>query len=172
MPTVEQLGHVGLYVEDLGTMRDFYEGTIGLTVTDTVPEAGLVFMSSRPDVEHHELLLIGPSETGQPGARLNQVSFRCRSLEDVHEYWKLLRAADVPIEMVVSHGNAVGVYFLDPEGNTVEVYWDTGLAARQPFMESLDFEQPLDDVLAQVRATVRDHGDTGFVGPEFQPPPA
>ena len=169
MPSVEQLGHVGLYARDLDRMRAFYEQTIGLTVTDEVPEAGLVFMSARPDSEHHELLLIAQGETGKPGARLNQVSFRCASLADVHEYWELLRAESVPIEMVVSHGNAVGVYFLDPEGNTVEVYWDTGLAARQPFMQSLDFERPLHEVLELVEATARAHADTGFVSPEFQP---
>ena len=45
MPAVQGLGHVGLYVEDLATMRAFYEETLGLHVTDVVADAGLVFMS-------------------------------------------------------------------------------------------------------------------------------
>ena len=73
--------------------------------------------------------------------RLNQISFRCASLDDVHSFWQQFVARGVPIEMTVSHGNAIGVYFLDPEGNTVEVYWDTGLEARQPWMDHVDFSR-------------------------------
>ena len=48
------LGHTGLWVTDLPTMRDFYERVIGLTVTDEDEEQGIVFFSAQPDVEHHE----------------------------------------------------------------------------------------------------------------------
>ncbi len=170
MPAVEALGHVGLYVRDLPTMRAFYEQTIGLEVTDVVDEAGLVFMSADPEREHHELLLIAGEPGDAAASRVNQVSFRCARLEDVHEYWRRFRDQSVPIEMTVSHGNAVGVYFLDPEGNTVEVYWDTGLKARQPYMEHVDFESSPEEIRANVEASVREHGTTGFVGPEFAPP--
>jgi catechol-2,3-dioxygenase len=169
MPTVERLGHVGLYVDDLEAMRDFYETTIGLTVTDVVDEAGLVFMSADPEREHHELLLIrDPANAGS--GRVNQVSFRCSSLDDVRDFWQRFNERSIPIEMTVSHGNAVGVYFTDPEGNTVEVYWDTGLKARQPYMEHVDMAQEPAEINALVEASVAEHGDTGFVGPQFRPP--
>lgn len=166
---VERLGHVGLFVSDLATMRAFYENVIGLVVTDVVEEGGLVFMSARPDEEHHELLLIA-GELGSPEvSRVNQISFRCSSLEDVHDFWRRFVEHGVPVDMTVSHGNAVGVYFRDPEDNTVEVYWDTGLKARQPYMEHVDFAIGPDEIREQVRASVAQHGETGFVGPEFAP---
>ena len=170
MPAIEALGHVGLYVTDLETMRAFYENTLGLVVTDVVDDAGLVFMSADPSREHHELLLIAGDPGAAEASRVNQVSFRCARLDDVHEYWQRFQAQSVPIEMTVSHGNAVGVYFKDPEGNTVEVYWPTGLEARQPYMEHVDFESSPDEIRAKVEASVREHGATGYVGPEFAPP--
>jgi len=54
---VARLGHIGLHVEDLEKQKAFYRDIIGLTVTDVDSERGLVFMSSRPDLEHHKLLL-------------------------------------------------------------------------------------------------------------------
>lgn len=38
-------------------MRDFYERVLGLTVTDEDPGQGMVFVSSRPEQEHHEMVL-------------------------------------------------------------------------------------------------------------------
>jgi catechol 2,3-dioxygenase-like lactoylglutathione lyase family enzyme len=56
MPVIG-LGHTGLWVSDLAKMRDFYERVIGLTVTDSDDEQGIVFFSARPEVEHHEFVL-------------------------------------------------------------------------------------------------------------------
>jgi catechol-2,3-dioxygenase len=64
--------------------------------------------------------------------------------------------------MVVSHGNAIGVYFFDPEGNRCEVYWQTGLAARQPFVQHIDLDRDTEELLDDVRRSVREFGDTGF----------
>jgi catechol-2,3-dioxygenase len=54
---VARLGHVGLHVQDLEKQKALYRDIIGLTVTDEDTEGGLVFMSSRPEEKHHELLL-------------------------------------------------------------------------------------------------------------------
>jgi catechol 2,3-dioxygenase-like lactoylglutathione lyase family enzyme len=57
MSGIVELGHTGVWVNDLDKMRDFYTRVLGLVVTDEDPEAGMVFLSSRPDVEHHEFVL-------------------------------------------------------------------------------------------------------------------
>ena len=57
MMSIVGLGHTGLWVQDLEKMRDFYERVIGLTVTDSDDEQGIVFFSSQPEVEHHEFVL-------------------------------------------------------------------------------------------------------------------
>ena len=69
--------------------------------------------------------------------------------------------------MEVSHGNAIGIYFYDPEGNRNEVYWGTGLKARQAYLASVDLEAHLEEILQQVRANVEIYGATGYVEPGF-----
>ncbi|MEK8172370.1 hypothetical protein NKH77_33340 [Streptomyces sp. M19] len=70
--------------------------------------------------------------------------------------------------MIVSHGNAVGVYFYDPEGNRCEVYWQTGFAARQPFVEHIDIETDPEELLDAIRASVERHGATGFTEESYR----
>ena len=163
MGTITGLGHVGLHVRDLDRAKAFYRDVLGLTVTDEDPERGMVFMSARPDEEHHELLLLGGRDTPDGAIHLQQIAFRCDSLEDVIEFSQRFAEHDVPLDMVVSHGNAVGIYFFDPEQNRCEVYWQTGLPARQPYLESVDLTQRPEDILRSVRASVARNGAGGYV---------
>lgn len=162
-PRIEKLGHVGIFVHDLERMTAFYRDVLGLTITDTDPEVGVVFLSSRPDEEHHEFVLAKGRRTDESTRLINQMSFRCPSLEDVKAYEQRLRSLDTRFDMIVSHGNAIGVYFLDPEGNRCEVYCATGLKARQPHVVPLDVQRPDEEVLADVEEAVREHGATGII---------
>ncbi|PSR22575.1 MAG: hypothetical protein C7B45_06390 [Sulfobacillus acidophilus] len=101
-----------------------------------------------------------------PGSLLlQQVSFRCEGLEDVQDFYRRLKDLAVPIDMVVSHGNAIGVYFYDPEGNRVEVYCSTGLESQQPYLESIDLEQPA----RQVQQSVMQHNRRSYVDASLLP---
>ncbi len=75
---IAELGHAGLHVHDLGRMRDFYERVLGLRVTDEDPELGLVFLSSRPEVEHHEFVLARGRTAPADVRLLNQISWRVK----------------------------------------------------------------------------------------------
>jgi catechol-2,3-dioxygenase len=76
-----------------------------------------------------------------------------------------LVAAGAPILYTVTHGNAIACYFRDPDGNICEVYWQTGLKARQGFIAQLDFTRPEAALMAEVRDLVARHGATGYVDP-------
>jgi catechol-2,3-dioxygenase len=154
MPQIAELGHVGLFVNDLERSRKFYTEVLGLHVSDEDLNLGVIFLSSRPDEEHHELVLCAGRDA-PPGTKLvQQVSFRCPTLEDVLDYYERFVAAEVTIQMAITHGNAIGVYFEDPDGNIAEVYWATKIAAPQPFLEHLDFTQSPDQLMQQVRELV------------------
>ena len=59
MPAMAELGHVGIYIHDLFKMRVFHSRIMGLDITDEeTQERGIVFMSSRPEEEHHEFVLM------------------------------------------------------------------------------------------------------------------
>jgi catechol 2,3-dioxygenase-like lactoylglutathione lyase family enzyme len=163
MARIERLAHVGLHVFDVDKELAFYRDTLGLQVTDIDPAAGLNFLSSRPDVEHHELLLCAGRTVPEGGLWLQQISFRCPSLADVKEYYQRLVEQGVRIEYTVTHGNAIGVYFYDPEGNRVEVYWPTGLKARQGYLLEVDLTQPEEEIIRRVTEHVAEHGESGYV---------
>jgi catechol-2,3-dioxygenase len=163
LPTIERLSHVGLHVDDLDTEVAFYRDVLGLQVTDEDPEAGIVFLSARPEVEHHELLLASGRTATHDVQWLQQVAFRCPSLEDVVDYYQRFLDLGVRIEYTVTHGNAISVYFYDPEDNIVEVYWATGLKARQGFLLPVDLTKPTEDLLAEVQAAVDQYGETGVI---------
>jgi hypothetical protein len=61
----------------------------------------------------------------------------------------------------------VAVYFYDPEGNRCEVYWGTGLEARQPYLVGLDLDRPADELMTDIQESVRQYGETGYVDPRF-----
>jgi catechol 2,3-dioxygenase-like lactoylglutathione lyase family enzyme len=154
MPEVAELSHVGLFVTDLERSKKFYTEVIGLSVTDEDPNMGLVFLSSRPDVEHHELLIADGRNTPSDSKEVQQISFRCDTLKDVLEYHKRFLAEKVPIVFTITHGNAISCYFQDPDENVAEVFWPTGIDVRQPFAEQVDLTQPEDQILAHVREIV------------------
>src|SRR5262249_57565278 len=84
MPRVTGLGHVGLFVRDPATMVDFYENFLGMQVTDRGENDRIVFLSARPEVEHHELALAhAPDRTTE----VQQVSFTVGSLAALRTFY-------------------------------------------------------------------------------------
>jgi catechol-2,3-dioxygenase len=157
------LGHTGLWVNDLPRMRDFYERVLGLQVTDEDEELGIVFFSAQPENEHHEFVL-QTGRTAEAGAKLpHQISWRVDSLETIVDFHNRFRDEEIPVQQEVTHGNAIGIYFFDPEGNRNEVYLRLDREVRQPFRKSLNLDQPLDQILAEVEDLLV-HG-----GPAYQP---
>lgn len=147
MSGIAELGHVGLHVHDLTVQRDFYSRVLGLTVTDEDEARGIVFLSSRPEHEHHELVLARGRDVQSGGKVLQQMSWRVPDAESLREFHRRFIEEGVEIEQVVTHGNAIGIYFFDPEGNRIEVYVQTGVAVPQPFKK--DIEVQVDDLLAE-----------------------
>ena len=167
-PKIAELGHVGVRCFDLARQLEFYTEVLGLSMTDHDEGLGVYFLSARPDEEHHELLLAKGRDVPADAALIQQVSFRCERFEDVLGFYRRFKENDVKLDMIVSHGNAVGVYFFDPEGNRLEVYWQTGLVARQPFVEHIDIETPADELFEAIRAAVEKFGESGFTEESYR----
>ena len=153
------LGHTGLWVNDLILMRDFYRDVLELSVTDEDHDIGMVFLSAQPEVEHHELVLARGRPDGNP-TTLNQLSWRLDSLDSLLAFHQRFVAAGVRIKQVVTHGIALGIYFLDPEDNVNEVYWMTDRSIRQPFRRDIDLDQPGDAVLDDAERLLTSSGST------------
>jgi len=162
---IMKLGHVGIYAQDIESLKRFYTDVVGLKVADEDPGLGAVFMSSNPEREHHEFVLFR-AKSEQDRSNLQQVSFSCESPEDIVNYYHRFKEHGVRFDRVVSHGNAIGLYFYDPEGNRCEVYWTTPFKAKQPYGVAVDLTKPLDEVIAEIEADVSQYAATGHRDPE------
>jgi catechol 2,3-dioxygenase-like lactoylglutathione lyase family enzyme len=167
MPLAE-LGHFGLFCRDIELCTRFYRDVMGLTVTDEDMDLGMRFFSARPNFEHHEFQLIRGRtvpDAGEGALLIQQISFRVNTLPDLIEFYQKFVANDVRFDLIVTHGNAFGIYFFDPEGNRAEVYWQTGLPARQPFLARIDLTQPIPALLAHNAELVDRYGASGYLEP-------
>lgn len=75
----------------------------------------MVFLSSRPEAEHHELVLMGGRTAGRKAKLLQQLSFHVDSLEELRRFHRAFKDEGVEISTTVTHGNTASIYFLDPE---------------------------------------------------------
>jgi catechol-2,3-dioxygenase len=158
MPKVTSLGHMGFYVRDIERSVAFYRDILGLQVSDRSPRGGVFMTAQNRLAEHHEILLApGRNDDGKVNV-LQQISFRCATVGDVKEFYRVFVENNVPINRCVSHGNTVSIYAQDPDGNSVEVYWPSGVDVPQPFGKPMDLSkseaeimQQLDQILADWR---------------------
>jgi catechol-2,3-dioxygenase len=136
--------HVGIHVTDLDGMERFYTRLLGLVATDRgrldTPRGpvDLVFLSRDPD-EHHQLVLCSGRPREADCNVVNQLSFRVDGIGALRQLYCRLQSEQVDEIAPVTHGNAVSVYFLDPEGNRIELFFDTPWYVTQPLREPVDF---------------------------------
>lgn len=76
--------------------------------------------------------------------------FHCASLKDVKDFYRVFVENNVPINRVVSHCNTVSIYAQDPDGNSVEVYWATGIDVPQPFGKPMDLSKSEAEIMGQL----------------------
>ncbi|HEV3008947.1 MAG TPA: VOC family protein [Burkholderiales bacterium] len=135
--------HMGVFVTDLARMEDFYTRVLGFAVTDRglLGSTSLVFLSRDPR-EHHQIVLA--SGRPAPGGfnPINQVSFRMADFAGLREMHRRLEREGVRDLAPVSHGNALSVYFKDPEGNRIELFVDTPWYVQQPLRIPMDMKLP------------------------------
>jgi catechol-2,3-dioxygenase len=150
--------HVGMFVEDLEGIVDFYQRYMGFAVSDEGTYFGsgrIVFMTRDPE-EHHQIVFANvPSEKAR--TVVQQLSFKVESLAALKGYHRRLANAPIihegPNLGCVSHGNAVSKYFRDPAGNRVEIFFDTPWYVNQPMRMMIDLSLP-DDQLWKI---IEDH---------------
>ncbi len=149
--------HMGFYVCDLERMARFYTEVMCFTETDRgdLGAVQLVFLSRDP-TEHHQVVLASGRPADLSFSVINQISFRVPDLASLRAMRdKVAAEPDVSELLCATHGNAVSIYFRDPEGNRIEVFMDTPWYCEQPLRESIDLDQPDSTVMARAEAIAR-----------------
>ena len=156
-----RFGHLGLYVRDLGASVDFYHDLLGFRHTDdlTRPDVGPdpigCFLTYNTD--HHAMVLIDASvgksrsDRYERGVTVNQMSFQVATLEEVVNAHEMLSREGKPIWRVGRDvpGSNWAVYFTDPDGHTVELFygmeqigWDRRSKPLSSFVAFRTYERP------------------------------
>jgi len=149
--------HMGFYVRDIERMARFYREVMGFTETDRglLGTVQLVFLSRDP-AEHHQVVLASGRPTDLSFSVINQMSFRVPDLALLRHMRNAVAAdPDVTELLCATHGNAVSIYFRDPEGNRIEIFIDTPWYCEQPLREPIDLDLPDDAILARAEAIAR-----------------
>lgn len=157
MLKVRGLSHVVLYVNDLDRMVAFYRDTLGLVKYHEHP-GRMVFMTPDPSVDDHQLAL---AKGRQGDAKiLAHIAWRVDTPADVKAFYETFKTRGVSIDHCVSHayeemGNTVSCYFLDPEGNRLEVYALVPQRDEKRMNRPLDLDRSVDEIIAQASGLPR-----------------
>ncbi len=140
-----RLGHLVLRVRDLKRSEEFYTRILGLKVTGRAGET-MTFFSSTDD--YHDLAIIKLGENA-PGPDPNRVglyhfAYQLGSLDELKEAYRFLQEKEVKIAGMGDHGQTKSLYFLDPDGNEIEVYCDSQEHEKDSLEQLFTETKPLD----------------------------
>jgi catechol-2,3-dioxygenase len=128
MIRLKELGHVLLRVLDLERSKTFYSDVLGFKVLEEDPEHGGTFMALDGQSHSIDLFQVKDPEAARrqtPGVRgLGHIAFRVESEDALKEAYATLQAQGVEITRTIDHVSQKSLYFHDPDGNTLEIYFE------------------------------------------------
>lgn len=128
MVRLKELGHVLLRVLDLDRSKKFYSEVLGFKILEEDPEHGGTFMAL--DGQSHAIDLFQVKDPDAalrqtPGVRgLGHIAFRVDSEDALREAYATLQQQGVEITRTIDHVSQKSIYFHDPDGNTLEIYFE------------------------------------------------
>ena len=128
MVRLKELGHILLRVLDLERSKKFYGEVLGFKILEEDPEHGGTFMAL--DGQSHAIDLFQVKDPDAalrqtPGVRgLGHIAFRVEREEDLKDAYASLREHGVEITRTIDHVSQKSIYFNDPDGNTLEIYYE------------------------------------------------
>ena len=122
------IGHVLLRVLDLERSKKFYSEVLGFHVLEEDPEHGGTFMALPGQSHAIDLFAVkdpAAAERQTPGVRgLGHIAFRVESEAALKEAYATLKEHGVEVLRSIDHVSQRSVYFHDPDGNTLEIYYE------------------------------------------------
>ena len=122
MARINKIGHVVLNVRDAEASVKFYTEALGMEVMTHNPERGMAFLSF--GTQHHDIAVFQVPEGAERGQLgLNHIAMQIEGgLKELRELHQRLSEHGARIDQLVDHGVTSSVYFLDPDGNRLEIF--------------------------------------------------
>jgi len=128
MIRLKRLGHVALRVADVARSRKFYSTILGFEVVEEDPEHGGVFMALEGLSHTVDLFPAGDGQVGRHQASgatgVRHVAFLVESEEALKDAYFTLQDHGVAITRAIDHVSQKSIYFHDPDGNLLEIYYE------------------------------------------------
>ena len=127
MIRLKKLGHIQLRVADLERSKAFYRDVLGFRVAEQDPKHGDLFMTLGEDYHTLDMAQHENPETAKGPPRpigVAHIAFQVASYEALGDAYRTLLQHGVLIERAMDHVNQRSIYFVDPDGNRLEIYYE------------------------------------------------
>jgi catechol-2,3-dioxygenase len=129
MIQLARIGHVLLRVADIKRSKAFYQDVLGFRVVEEDPNHGNdCFMTLGNDFHNIDLVQHQDPESAQKPDKaqvgLVHIAFLVKRYEDLRDAYATLMDHGVEVDRAVDHVNQRSLYFNDPDGNRLEIYYE------------------------------------------------
>ena len=123
MANIGRVSHVVLNASDVQASAKWYSEALGMEIMNHSEGLDMAFLSFGT-LDHDIALVKGPEgvELGSPGMSHTAMSIE-GGPEELKEIYERIKAKGAKIEMLADHGLSKSFYFLDPDGNRLEVFY-------------------------------------------------
>ena len=123
MGAIKHLGHIVLYAKEPKALADWYCEMLGMEVVTVHQQWNGHFLSFGTR-DHDVAIFPAPEDRADGTTSFNHVGLEfAGDLEAYKAFHQKLLDHQVTITATVDHETAYGIYFLDPEGHCLEVFF-------------------------------------------------
>ena len=146
---LKRIGHVALRASDEDRSRAFYRDVLGFQISEQDPEHGGTFMTLGENFHTIDVFQAQDVEKAQKPVMgqvgLFHIAFEVARYGDLKGAYETLIHHDVPISHCTDHVSQRSIYFSDPDGNRLEIYFEVPDALRRYAIEGRgDQDVPLE----------------------------